>query len=277
MTVTSKKNIASESTREKDIKRIQKNSSDSTNKKVSLIKRNTKENKFLYHNNLEIKKKQKYNYISKSPITSKCTPNVSNEENKIFFYPNKEFNDMKIDNTNNSNIEFNNKISTSSNNNSKYLITDTNLETNYNKEIKKENKDEKIIRKNKFISDNNFWDNNTGNLIEENCYYSQKNITKDKFNEINRIIHKNIINNNININNLMNINNEGIIKSNNEDKQKNAIFSNKFINDIQTKKFNSRLLNSSEKNNYLNTSSNFRNNISINSRNDINNLKLINI
>jgi len=184
---------------------------------------------------------------------------------------------MKIDNTNNSNIEFNNKISTSSNNNSKYLIIDTNLETNYNKEIKKENKDEKIIRKNKFISDNNFWDNNTGNLIEENCYYSQKNITKDKFNEINRIIHKNIINNNININNLMNINNERIIKSNNEDKQKNAIFSNKFINDIQTKKFNSRLLNSSEKNNYLNTSSNFRNNISINSRNDINNLKLINI
>jgi len=75
----------------------------------------------------------------------------------------------------------------------------------------------------------------------------------------------------------MNINNERIIKSNNEDKQKNAIFSNKFINDIQTKKFNSRLLNSSEKNNYLNTSSNFRNNISINSRNDINNLKLINI
>ena len=276
MTVTSKKNIASESTREKDIKRIQKNSSDSANKKVSLIKRNIKENKFLYHNNLEIKKKQKKNCTSKSPITSKCTPIVSNEENKIFFYPNKEFNDMKIDNTNTSNIEFNNKISTSSNNNSNYIITDTNLETNYNKEINKENKDEKIIRKNKFISDNNFWDNNTGNLIEENCYYSHQNITKDKFNEINRIIHKDIINNNININNLMNINNERIIKNNNEDKQKNAIFSNKFINDIQTKKFNSGLLNSSEKNNYLNTSSNFRNNKSINSRNDINNLKLIN-
>jgi len=47
MTVISKKNLASESTREKDIKRIQKNSSDS------------KENKLFYFNNLEIKKNKR--------------------------------------------------------------------------------------------------------------------------------------------------------------------------------------------------------------------------
>ena len=193
MTVTSKKNITSESTREKDIKRIQKNSSDSTNKKVSIIKRNIKENKIFDLNNLEIKKQ----------------------------------------NNNNSNNEFNNsinKISTNLNNNSKDLITDKNLETNFNKEINKENKDEKIIRKNKFISDNNFWDNNTGNLIEENCYYSNQYVTKDKFNKLNQNIDKNIINN-ININNnLMYIIKERIIKNINNQinlliisKQKNLI------------------------------------------------------
>ena len=240
LTVTSKKNITSESTREKDIKRIQKNSSDSTNKKVSIIKRNIKENKIFDLNNLEIKKQ----------------------------------------NNNNSNNEFNNsinKISTNLNNNSKDLIADKNIETNFNKEINKENKDEKIIRKNKFISDNNFWDNNTGNLIEENCYYSNQYVTKDKFNKLNQNIDKNIINN-ININNnLMYIIKERIIKNNNNECQKkNAIFSNKFINNIQTKKFNSRNLNSLKKNNFLNKGSNFRNNISINSRNDTNNLKLIN-
>ena len=275
LTVTSKKNITSESTREKDLKRIQKNSSDSTNKKVSIIKRNIKENKMFDLNNLEIKKQ---NNISKSPIYSKSSPIFSNEKNKILFYPNKEFNDMKI--YNNSNNEFNNsinKISTNLNNNSKDLITDKNLETNFNKEINKENKDEKIIRKNKFISDNNFWDNNTGNLIEENCYYSNQYATKDKFNKLNQNIDKNIINN-ININNnLMYIIKERIIKNiNNECQKKNAIFSNKFINNIQTKKFNSRNLNSLKKNNFLNKGSNFRNNISINSRNDTNNLKLIN-
>ena len=70
---------------------------------------------------------------------------------------------------------------------------------------------------------------------------------------------------------------ERIIKNiNNECQKKNAIFSNKFINNIQTKKFNTRILNSLKKNNFLNKGSNFRNNISINSRNDTNNLKLIN-
>ena len=74
----------------------------------------------------------------------------------------------------------------------------------------------------------------------------------------------------------MHINKERIIKNINNEYKKNVIFSNKFINNIQTKKFNSRNLNSLKKNNFLNKGSNFRNNISINSRNDTNNLKLIN-
>jgi hypothetical protein len=233
MTDTSKKNIAIESEREKDIKTMKKNSSDSANTKLSTIKRNKTENKLINHNNLEIKKQQqKNNYILESPIISKNTPIFSNEENNILFYPNNEFYQIIFDNTNN-------KISAGLNNNSKDLIKDTNLEQNFNKVINNGNKDEKIIRKNKFITDNNFWDNNTGNLIEENCYYSYQIATKDKFNTLNRNIGKNI------------------------------------INDIQTKKFNSRLLNSLEKNNSLNKSSNFINNISITSRNDTNNLQLI--
>ena len=278
MTVTSKKNIASQSTREKDIKKIQKNSSDSANKKISKIKRKTKENKLFYLNNLEIKKQQKNNYISKSPITAKSIPIVSNEENKIFFYTNKEFNDMKRDNTNNSNNEFNNsinKISTSKYNNSKDLITDINLKKNFNKEINNENKDEKLFKKDKFISDNNFWDNKTGYLIEDNCYYSYQNIKKNKFKKLNPNSDKKIINN-MNINNLMDINKERIKINFNEYKQKNEAFSNKFNNDIQTRKYNSRLLNSLEKNKSLNKSSNFKNIISFNSINDTNNLHLIN-
>ena len=96
---------------------------------MSIIKKNIKENKIFYLNNLQIKK---HNYISKSPIYSKSSPIFSNEKNKILFYPNKEFNDMKI--YNNSNNEFNNSINTIStnlNNNSKDLITDKNLKTNY--------------------------------------------------------------------------------------------------------------------------------------------------
>jgi len=263
MTVTSKKNIASESTREKDIKRIQKNSSDS------------KENKLFYFNNSEIKKQQKNNCISKSSITSKSIPTLSNKENKILFYPIKKLNDLKKDNTNNSKNELNNsinKISTKLNNNSKDLIIDTNLENNFNKQINKENKEEKIIRKNKFISDNNFWDNITGNLIEDNCYYSYQNVTKDNFNKLNRNIDNKIINNNININNLKDFNKKRLIKSINDYKQKNTNLSNQFVNDIQANKFNYRLSNNLENNNSLNKSSNFKNNIRINSRKEKNNL-----
>ena len=76
----------------------------------------------------------------------------------------------------------------------------------------------------KFWDDNNFWDNNTGNLIEENCYYSNQYVTKDKFNKLNQNINKNIINN-ININNnLMYIIKERIIKNiNNECQKKNPM------------------------------------------------------
>ena len=275
MTVTSKKNIASESTREKDIKRIQKNSLDSSNQNISTIKRNMKENKLYYYNNLEIKKKQKKSFISKSPINSKSNPIFSNEENKILLYPNKEFDDMKIDNTNNSNSELNNsinKLSTSVNNNSKDLITKINIEKSFNKEINNENKNEKIIRKNKFISDNNFWDNNTGNLIEDNCYYSFQTAIKDKCNELSRNIGKNIINNNTNINKLMD-KKKYILMNINEYKKNNANLSNKIIKDSQIKKLNSRI-NSVGKNNFFNNSPKFKNNILDNSRNDINNFQL---
>ena len=182
---------------------------------------------------------------------------------------------MKIVNTNNSKNEFNNnKISTNLNNNSKDLIEKTNLEKTFNNE----NKDEKIFRKSKFIPDNYFWDNNTGNLIEDNSYYSyfyQINI-EDKLNELNRNIGKNIINNNININNLMDINKKKKIRNINNYQEKNENFSIKLINNIHTNYFNSRLLNSLEKDNTLNKSSKIKNIIMINSRNEKNNLKLIN-
>ena len=178
---------------------------------------------------------------------------------------------MKKDNTNNTNNSKNelnnpiNKISTKLNNNIKDLIIDTNLKNNFNKKINKENKEEKVIRKNKFISDNNLWDNITGNLMEDNYYYFYQNVTKDKYNKLNRNFGKNINNNNINTNNLMKFNKKWLIKSINDYKQKNTNLSNKFDNDIQTNKFNSRLSNNLENNNSLNKSSNFKNNIRNNS------------
>ena len=74
----------------------------------------------------------------------------------------------------------------------------------------------------------------------------------------------------------MDINKERIKININEYKQKHAFFSNKFNNDVQTRNYNSRLLNSLKKNNSLNKISNFKNNISINSINDTNNLQIIN-
>jgi hypothetical protein len=281
VTDRSKGEKINQSSTEESIKRYHKNSHFSFNNKISKMNINRNENCIKYKNNIFIEQKPKINYLSKSPKNLNNINIIENEKNNIKFeIKNKDINDMKIVNfaySSNDLKNLNNQIITNLNYNSKERLEKRNAEKNFNKEINnEENKTKEINKKNKFITNSKFWDNNIGDSIEDNNYnWNDKAFENEftKFNKLNQYIEEKKINNN-NI-----YKNQKFIHIKNINKNKNwinpniielkKIISNRIINNFKPKNYQSSLLNNSEKYNSSNK-------YSIYSKNEMNNSNFIN-
>ena len=170
-----KKNFESESTKEKELKKM------NAEKSISISYDQKMEKIFLYNSN------KSFNnfFVSKSP-RNQINNNFDNKENKIVFNnQKKDYDKANIINLDNDN-DLNNP-----NNQTINLKSKKEDEIDINKEIEKYIKEVNLvdksydnnINKNKFISNNNFWDYDTGDLIEDNTYYTYYNVRLNTFNK----------------------------------------------------------------------------------------------
>ena len=149
-----------QSSPEKYIKRMSKNS----NFYKTKIQRNESS---INKNKNNIYFEQRPKNISKSPLNIKNINLCEKEKNNVF-------NDTERDY-------------------SKNIVKNKNVEEYFNKEINEQNKTKKLTRKNRFITNNSFWDNNTGGLIEDN--WNERAFGSEN-NKLNQFIGQKIINNN---------------------------------------------------------------------------------
>ena len=198
----SESHLGGESTKEKDLitSNIDKSTSASDEKKVK--KKNNKENEKDLNNNNTI---QNNKYIPKNP-------EVSNKENKNKF---KDLNcqDIHIEEMNKINNydadidlvqlnDDNNNKDVNINNKSIVLNNKNNFENNNNSI----NTDRKIHKnmpiKNKLISNNIFWNDDTGDFIEESSFFSTGNpLCLNQLNLLKYNLNKDLINNKMNLTN----------------------------------------------------------------------------
>ena len=251
-----------QSSPEKYIKRMSKNS----NFYKTKIQRNESS---INKNKNNIYFEQRPKNISKSPLNIKNINLCEKEKNNVF-------NDTERDYPEYFHKEFrnlNNNIITNLNDNSKNIVKNKNVEEYFNKEINEQNKTKKLTRKNRFITNNSFWDNNTGGLIEDN--WNERAFGSEN-NKLNQFIGQKIINNNNIFKNKANSHikniykNKNLIQGNiNELKQ---IISDRKINSSK-KNFQSILLNNSVKNFHIKSEIK---NMYLNKNHNTNNFKGIN-
>ena len=182
-----KKNLESESTKEKELKKIntEKSISTSFDKNEEIIIRNNNNKPFNNYRLIKVSNKQKTKNISKSLLNQRNKQIFYNKENKILKL---NYQKTKYDDANIINLDNDNDID---NLQTKNLKKNKINEVDINKEIEKYIKNIDIsekshsnnCNKNKFISINNFWDNDTGDFLEDNSYNTCYNVNLNSYNK----------------------------------------------------------------------------------------------